>query len=79
MEKLAHHTHIDMLEACLESGVCKGFIVWGLGDEDSWLETFQALPNADPTMYDDNLQPKPACDAVYDTLLRHVRAHQQLP
>jgi endo-1,4-beta-xylanase len=69
----------DMLEACLESGVCKGFTVWGLGDKYSWLEALQALPNADPTMYDDDLQPKPAYYAVYDTLLRYVTARQASP
>jgi endo-1,4-beta-xylanase len=40
----------DMLEACLESGVCKSFTVWGIGDKYSWPQAYQSLPNADPTM-----------------------------
>jgi len=78
-EALQAAIYRDMLEACLESGVCKGFTVWGLGDKYSWLEAFQALPNADPTMFDDNLQPKPAYYAVYDTLLRFVTAGRRVP
>jgi endo-1,4-beta-xylanase len=78
-EALQAAIYRDMLEACLESEVCKGFTVWGLGDKYSWLEAFQALPNADPTMFDDNLQPKPAYDAVYDTLLRFVTAGRHVP
>jgi endo-1,4-beta-xylanase len=67
-------TDRDMLEACLESGVCRSFTVWGIGDKYSWLEAYQSLPNADATMYDDRLQPKPAYFAVYNVLLRYVTA-----
>lgn len=59
----------SMLQACLESGVCKGFTLWGIGDKYSWIETRQdAVPNADPTLFDDQLQPKPAYFAVRSVL-----------
>ena len=73
-ESLQAAVYRDMLEACLESGVCLSFTVWGIGDKYSWLEEHQSLPNADPTMYDDQLEPKPAYFAVYDALLRYVIA-----
>ena len=73
-EALQAAVYRDMLEACLESGVCRSFTVWGIGDKYSWLETYQSLPNADATMYDDQLEPKPAYFAVYDALLRYVTA-----
>jgi endo-1,4-beta-xylanase len=66
----------NMLQACLESGVCKGFTFWGVGDRYSWLETrLDAVPNADPTLFDNQLQPKPAYFAVRDVL----RAWSQTP
>ena len=62
-----------IMEAALESGVCKSFIVFGIGDQYSWLETDLKKPNADATMYDDNLDPKPAFYAVSSALLEHLR------
>ncbi len=56
----------DMFTACLESGVCKSFAVWGIGDKNSWLERGSA--NADPTLFDDALNPKPAYFALMDAL-----------
>ena len=53
----------DMLTACLDSGVCASFSVWGFWDKYSWLERYSA--EADPTLFDDDLNPKPA----YFTLL----------
>jgi len=60
----------DIIEACLESGVCEGFCVWGIGDKYSWLEWTSS--KADPTMYDDDLNPKPAYFAVFDALAHAV-------
>jgi len=48
----------DMLSACLESGVCKSFSIWGFGDKYHYLERYYT--DADATLFDDNLQPKPA-------------------
>jgi hypothetical protein len=43
------------------------------------LEAHQSLPNADTTMYNDELQPKPACDAVVDTLRGYVISRANSP
>ncbi len=56
----------DMLSACLESGVCQSFSVWGFGDEYSFLERYN--DQADATLYDDNLDPKPAYFTLLDIL-----------
>jgi endo-1,4-beta-xylanase len=62
----------DMIEACLESNVCKSFSVWGIGDHYSWIETQQWYQHyskeGDPTMYDDSWQPKPAYYAMLEVL-----------
>jgi endo-1,4-beta-xylanase len=56
----------DMLSACIESGVCESFSLWGIGDKYSWLR--RASSTADPTPFDDNLNPKPAYFALLDAL-----------
>jgi GH35 family endo-1,4-beta-xylanase len=62
----------DMIEAAVESGVVKAFNLYGVGDQYSWLERqsnsglAEYSPNAHPTAFDDNLQPK----AAYYGLLR---------
>ncbi|KAF5434968.1 endo-1,4-beta-xylanase [Candidatus Methanophagaceae archaeon] len=62
----------DMLEACLESSVCKSFSVWGIGDHYSWIETQQWYqhysPQGDPTLFDESWQPKPAYYAMLEVL-----------
>jgi endo-1,4-beta-xylanase len=64
----------EMLEACLESGVCKSFTVWGIGDKYSWIETqewySEYSPEGIPTLFDDNLKPKPAYFAIRDILAK---------
>lgn len=64
-------------DACLESGVCKSITFWGIGDKYSWLEWMLHEPNADATLYDDNLQPKPAYFAVQASLYNHLHASTQ--
>ncbi len=61
-EKLNIETKIyqDMLEACLESGVCDSFSTWGISQKD---------PKAASLMFDGNFDPKPAYFAVRDALL----------
>jgi len=68
-ERLALQADIygDMLSACFESGKCQSFSVWGFGDKYSWLEWYYA--DADPTLFDDALQKKPA----YSTLLEILK------
>lgn len=67
-ERYAHQAQVygNMLAACLESGVCKSFAVWGIGDKYSWLERNSS--NADATLFDDELNPKPAYLALLDIL-----------
>lgn len=66
----------DMLEAALDSGVCKDFIIFGVVDKLSvWedLPWLQPSPNADPLLWDDNLQPKPAYYAMLESLQKRVQ------
>lgn len=55
-----------IIEACLESGVCESFSVWGIGDTYSWLSRNSS--RADPTPFDNDLNPKPAYFALHDAL-----------
>lgn len=59
--------YVDVIEAALDSGVCESICVWEFGDRYSWLEQawnqYGSL-DADPTWLDDDLQPKPAYEAV---------------
>jgi endo-1,4-beta-xylanase len=63
----------DVIEACLESKVCKSFDTWGLSDAVSWYTIgctgCPNQPNSDPLMFDKEYRPKPAYFAVRDTLV----------
>lgn len=65
----------EMMSACIESGACKGFSTWGIGDSTSWITCADTLngcvnlPDADPLMFDKNFQPKPAYFGVQNALL----------
>ena len=62
----------EMFEACLESGVCKGFSIFGLADGTSWYgdcDLCLNIPDADPLIFDKNLNPKPA----YFSLLEFIQ------
>jgi len=61
-----------IMDACLESGVCKSFTVWGIGDKYSWMASYMHSPDAQATLFDDNLQPKPAYFAIQASLASHV-------
>ena len=58
--------YASMLNACLESGVCDSYSVWGFGDDYSYTEYYDL--DSDSTIYDANLVPKPAYDALLKTL-----------
>jgi endo-1,4-beta-xylanase len=67
----------SIVEACLEAGNCKGISVWDFGDQYSWLVKpspggADVSPDASPTLFDDDLEPKPAYDAVRDVLQAKV-------
>jgi endo-1,4-beta-xylanase len=63
--------YADMLQAALQSGVCESVCLWEFGDKYSWLEDSYfsfASPDADATPWGDALKPKPAYDALRQTL-----------
>ncbi|KAL6625758.1 glycoside hydrolase [Neocallimastix californiae] len=51
----------EALRACLNSGNCTGFLVWGVGDTDSWI-------NGYPLLFDKNYAPKPAYYSLINVL-----------
>ena len=53
------HYYDQMLKACLAVRSCISFTVWGFGDADSWIPGF-FKGEGYATIYDVNLQPKPA-------------------
>jgi len=53
------------LRACLDSPNCTAFLIWGLADHFSW------RIGAYPTIFDDNLLPKPAYYTLLDILKEH--------
>jgi len=61
-----------VMQAALDSGVCKGVSFYTVGDKYSWIETDKAYKQssaiADPTPFDDALKPKPAYFAIRDVL-----------
>ena len=63
----------DIMEACLESGVCDSFATWDISDATSWISCASNgclhEKNADPLMFDPSYAPKPAYFAVRDALL----------
>jgi endo-1,4-beta-xylanase len=63
----------EVVEACFESGVCQQIWFWDVYDKYSWLDEERGGdPKADPTMFNDFLQPKPAYYAVFDTLQNKI-------
>lgn len=64
----------EMVEACLESEVCKSFSMFGFTDAMSWYTISSCPgcfgdPNAEPLVFDKDYKPKPAYFAVRDALL----------
>jgi len=53
----------EALKACLSNSCCKAFLVWGVGDNDSWLGA-----NEKGLLFDSNYQPKAAYNALLQTL-----------
>ncbi len=57
----------QMLQACLAVPECISFTAWGFGDADSWVPGF-FTGEGYATLYDVNLQPKPAFFALQQDL-----------
>ena len=56
-----------LLQACLNVSTCDTFVMWGFTDRHSWIpSTFSGY--ADATIYDVNIDPKPAYWALHDVL-----------
>lgn len=56
-----------VVQACLNVSACQGVTVWGVSDQHSWVNDW--FPeDAEPLLFDDNYQPKPAYYAVQETL-----------
>lgn len=66
----------DVVDACIESQVCKYIIPFQTGDKFSVWENDPKFggfsKNADPTIYADDLRPKPAYYAIVQSLYEHV-------
>ncbi|NMB84075.1 endo-1,4-beta-xylanase [Candidatus Roizmanbacteria bacterium] len=73
-EKLVRQAKIyqELVKICLDSDVCVDFSVWGIGDKYHWLD--QQNPNANPTLFDDNLEPKPALWGMMKTLIDNLNS-----
>jgi endo-1,4-beta-xylanase len=57
----------QVVQACLSTSACVGITVWGISDRDSWVPSvFPGLGDAD--LYDANMSPKPAYQAVVEAL-----------
>jgi endo-1,4-beta-xylanase len=69
-EKLAFQAGFygEMMDACIESGVCDSFTVWGISDAGSWVSTYFHEANAAPLLFDAFYNPKPAYFAVWESL-----------
>jgi len=57
----------QMMQACLAVPECISFTVWGFGDADSWIPGF-FKGEGYATLYDVNLAPKPAYNALQQDL-----------
>jgi endo-1,4-beta-xylanase len=53
----------EALKACLSNSCCTAFLVWGVGDNDSWLGANEA-----GLLFDGSYQPKAAYTSLLETL-----------
>ncbi|ORX58352.1 hypothetical protein BCR36DRAFT_579968 [Piromyces finnis] len=53
----------NALKACLSNSCCTGFLVWGIGDKDSWLGA-----DKKGLLFDNNYQPKSQYTALLSVL-----------
>ena len=57
----------DMLRVCISAENCTAFVLWGFADCHSWIPDFFPGYGAG-LIFDENYDPKPACDALADVL-----------
>lgn len=66
----------DVFNACLAVPLCSGITVWGLGDFNTWLDSFVVTaanaPNR-PLLFDEELAPKPAYERVVELMKKTTR------
>ncbi|MFQ5616006.1 MAG: endo-1,4-beta-xylanase, partial [Anaerolineales bacterium] len=68
-EKLQHQAQIyrEIMEVCLAAPNCNTFVMWGLSDRVSWIP-FYFEGWGSPLILDEDYQPKPAYDALFEVL-----------
>lgn len=65
--------YAQLLGVCLDEPSCTAFVLWGFTDRYSWVpDTFPGQGSA--LIFDEAYEPKPAYDALRQTLLDAVRA-----
>jgi len=60
-------TYYDVVAACVALEACEQITFWGLTDRYSWIDSWYG--DDDPLLYDEDLLPKPAREAVHAALL----------
>lgn len=60
-----------VMQACLETEACKSFAVWGHADAYSWIPGWKPGYGA-ATLFDEDMQPKPAYYALLDVMEAHL-------
>jgi endo-1,4-beta-xylanase len=61
----------SIIEAAIESDVCVTFDMFGIGDSANYLEVDLKKLDADPTIYTDSLEPKPAYYVLLQSLIEN--------
>jgi len=60
--------YTNALKACLGNSCCKAFLVWGVGDSDSWLGA-----NEEALLFNNNYQPKPVYNSLIEVLKKEAK------
>jgi len=58
----------NIAHACVKDSNCTTFAVWGLADQFSWLRTAKDLTDANPVLFDEHYNKKPAYYGVLQAL-----------
>jgi endo-1,4-beta-xylanase len=74
--ELQAQVYSEIIDTALKSGNCKHITFWGFGDKYSWLEqtAFNGSDQADPTLFDDDLNPKPGYFSIQEELKKRILA-----